>query len=95
MKRNRTSFITFAHIVSNIVQFEMEIQDSFIQLVEESIRANWDRDALTDYKGATLQYKDVARKIEKMQSCSNMQESKKGIKSRCAGATVQTGRLPS
>ena len=31
-----------------------------------SIRANWDRDALTDYKGATLQYKDVARKIEKM-----------------------------
>ena len=66
MKRNRTSFITFAHIVSNIVQFEMEIQDSFIQLVEESIRANWDRDALTDYKGATLQYKDVARKIEKM-----------------------------
>ena len=66
MKRNRTSFITFAHIVSNIVQFKMEIQDSFIQLVEESIRANWDRDALTDYKGATLQYKDVARKIEKM-----------------------------
>lgn len=54
MKRNRTSFINFAHIVSNIVQFEMEIQDSFIQLVEESIRANWDRDALTDYKGATL-----------------------------------------
>lgn len=52
--------------MSNIVQFEMEIQDSFIQLVEESIRANWDRDALTDYKGATLQYKDVARKIEKM-----------------------------
>ena len=44
----------------------MEIQDSFIQLVEESIRANWDRDALTDYKGATLQYKDVARKIEKI-----------------------------
>ena len=66
MRRNRTSFITFAHIVSNIVQFKMEIQDSFIQLVEESIRANWDRDALTDYKGATLQYKDVARKIEKM-----------------------------
>lgn len=56
----------------------MEIQDSFIQLVEESIRANWDRDALTDYKGATLQYKDVARKIEKCISCSNTQESKRG-----------------
>lgn len=44
----------------------MEIKDSFIQLIEQSIRKNWDRDALTDYKGATLQYKDVARKIEKM-----------------------------
>ena len=44
----------------------METKDSFIQLIEQSIRTNWDRDALTDYKGATLQYKDVARKIEKM-----------------------------
>lgn len=44
----------------------MEIQDSFIQLIEQSIRKNRDRSALTDYKGATLQYKDVARKIEKM-----------------------------
>lgn len=44
----------------------MEIQDSFIQLVEESIRKNWNLDALTDYKGMTLQYRDVARKIEKI-----------------------------
>ena len=80
MKRNRTSFINFAHIVSNIVQFEMEIQDSFIQLVEESIRANWDRDALTDYKGATLQYKDVARKIEKMHILFEHAGIKKGDK---------------
>lgn len=80
MKRNRTSFITFAHIVSNIVQFEKEIQDSFIQLVEESIRANWDRDALTDYKGATLQYKDVARKIEKMHILFEHAGIKKGDK---------------
>ena len=43
----------------------MEIQDSFIQLVEESIRKNWNLDALTDYKGMTLQYRDV-RKIEKI-----------------------------
>lgn len=54
---------TLCHTLCNL---KMEIQNSFIQLVEESIRANWDRDALTDYKGATLQYKDVARKIEKM-----------------------------
>lgn len=58
----------------------MEIQDSFIQLVEESIRANWDRDALTDYKGATLQYKDVARKIEKMHILFEHAGIKKGDK---------------
>ncbi len=34
--------------------------------IEESIKKHWDLDALTDYKGATLQYKDLARKIEKM-----------------------------
>ena len=39
---------------------------SFIAFIEESIKKHWDLDALTDYKGATLQYKDLARKIEKM-----------------------------
>ena len=34
--------------------------------IEDSIKKNWDLDALTDYKGCTLQYKDVARKIEKL-----------------------------
>ena len=44
----------------------MDNEKSFIALIEESIKKNWDLDALTDYKGATLQYKDVARKIEKI-----------------------------
>lgn len=43
----------------------MEIQ-SFNELIEKSIISNWDSDALTDFKGATLQYHDVARKIEKL-----------------------------
>ena len=43
----------------------MEIE-SFNSLIEKSIIDNWDKDALTDYKGATLQYHDVARKIEKL-----------------------------
>lgn len=43
----------------------MEIP-SFNALIEKSIIDNWDSDALTDYKGATLQYHDVARKIEKL-----------------------------
>ncbi|MEG1684685.1 MAG: AMP-binding protein [Bacteroides sp.] len=42
------------------------MEQSFIAYIEESIKKNWDLDALTDYKGATLQYKDVARKIEKI-----------------------------
>ncbi len=42
------------------------MEHSFIALIEESIKKHWDLDALTDYKGATLQYKDVARKIEKI-----------------------------
>ncbi len=44
----------------------MKAEDSFIQTIEESIKRNWNLDALTDYKGTTLQYKDVARIIEKM-----------------------------
>ena len=44
----------------------MEQIPSFCGLIEKSIIANWDQDALTDYKGATLQYHDVARKIEKL-----------------------------
>ena len=42
------------------------MEKSFIAYIENSIKNNWDLDALTDYKGATLQYKDVARKIEKL-----------------------------
>ena len=40
--------------------------ESFNAIIEKSIIDNWDRDALTDYKGITLQYHDVARKIEKL-----------------------------
>ena len=43
----------------------MEIP-SFNALIEKSIIDHWDMDALTDYKGATLQFHDVARKIEKL-----------------------------
>ena len=44
----------------------MELNLSFNQLIAKSIVSNWDFDALTDYKGATLQYHDVARKIAKL-----------------------------
>ena len=44
----------------------MEKISSFNAQIEASIKNYWDLDALTDYKGATLQYQDVARKIEKL-----------------------------
>ncbi len=55
---------TKPRIVCN--NYNMESDKSLIQLIESSIRKNWDKDALTDYKGVTFQYKDVARKIEKI-----------------------------
>ena len=44
----------------------MELEQSFIALIEQSIKTKWYLNALTDYKGITLQYRDVARKIEKI-----------------------------
>lgn len=44
----------------------MENVPSFNELIQKSIIDNWELDALTDFKGATLQYHDVARKIEKL-----------------------------
>ena len=44
----------------------METIPSFNQYIEDSVIKFWDKDAFTDYKGATLQYHDVARKIEKL-----------------------------
>lgn len=43
----------------------MKQEQLFIDYIEQSIIQNWDRNALTDYQGITLQYKDVARKIAK------------------------------
>jgi len=42
------------------------MEESFLKYIEESIKEYWNRPALTDFKGATSSYKDVARKIEKL-----------------------------
>lgn len=44
----------------------MDQANSFNQFIERAIICNWNFDALTDYHGITLQYHDVARKIEKL-----------------------------
>lgn len=58
----------------------MDNCSSFNKYVQETIVKYWDQDALTDYQGATLQFHDVARKIEKLhiafESC-NIQKGDK------------------
>ena len=56
------------------------MEQSFIAFLEDSIKKNWDLDALTDYKGATIQYKDVARKIEKLHIIFELSGIKQGDK---------------
>ena len=56
------------------------MENSFIAYIENSIKNNWDLNALTDYDGATLQYKDVARKIEKIHILLEESGVKKGHK---------------
>lgn len=55
--------IIFAH---NLAICAMEKTTEFNKEIEQAIITNWEKDALTDYKGITLQYHDVARKIEKL-----------------------------
>lgn len=58
----------------------MDSIKSFNACIEKSIKDNWDKDALTDYLGATLQYHDVARKIEKLHILFENSGLKKGDK---------------
>ena len=42
------------------------MEQSFVKIIENSIKRNWERPALTDFKGTTFQYKELARKIAKL-----------------------------
>ncbi len=44
----------------------MKPQNSVIDYIAQTLRENWDREALTDFKGQSLQYRAVARKIAKL-----------------------------
>ena len=58
----------------------MESFTSFNAYIQRAIVDNWDHDALTDYQGATLQFHDVARKIEKLHILFENSNVKKGDK---------------
>lgn len=53
---------------------------SLNKMFEESFKANWDCPALSDYKGVTLHYRDVARRIEKLHIIFNICGVEKGEK---------------
>ena len=72
--------IIFRTFAQNFVNCAMNSIPSFNSYIEKSIIKNWNLDALTDYKGATLQYHDVARKIEKLHILFENSDVKKGDK---------------
>lgn len=63
----------------------MEKIPSFNACVQKSIIDHWDLDALTDFKGQTLQYHDIARKIEKLHILFENSGVQKGDKIALAG----------
>lgn len=50
------------------------------KMLQESIKKNWDRPALSNYQGATLCYRDVARRVAKLQIAFEQCGLKKGDK---------------
>lgn len=44
----------------------MESKTALIPYIEQSLRSNWERLAMSDYQGNTLLYRDVARKVVKL-----------------------------
>ena len=58
-----TEIRTFAQNFENCAMSNIP---SFNGYFEQTIKDNWLLDALTDYQGFTLQYHDVARKVEKL-----------------------------
>ena len=58
----------------------MESFSSFNAYIQKAIVGNWDQDALTDYQGITLQYHDVARKVEKLHILFENSNVKQGDK---------------
>ena len=56
------------------------IPENFVKYIENSLKGNWDLPALTDYKGNSYKYKDVARKIARIHIMFEECEVKKGDK---------------
>ncbi|MCC8173185.1 MAG: AMP-binding protein, partial [Odoribacter sp.] len=56
------------------------MKERLLELVEDSIKTNWNLLALTDYKGISYTYKEIAEKIEKLKILFEEWEIAKGDK---------------
>ena len=66
------------------------MEQSFIAYIENSIKENWDLDALTDYKGATLQYKDVnGQVLQRLKSRGSLPNGMESARTAGKAARVQ------
>lgn len=53
---------------------------SFLSYVEQSVKEHWNLDALSDYQGSTLKYKDIAKGIAQLHILFEKADVKKGDK---------------
>lgn len=60
----------------NFQDYKMTSRDSLNLYFQDAVRNYWELPALTDFGGATMSYKDVARKIAKL----HLLYEKSGIK---------------
>ena len=63
----------------DIIKHKMT-QNSFLGIIEQSIRNNWDLPAMTDYEGKTLYYKDFAREMDQLHDVFNAAGVQRGDK---------------
>jgi long-chain acyl-CoA synthetase len=60
-------------------------EKTFLGLIEQSVRNNWNSPAMTDYNGKTFYYKDFAQEIDKLHAYFHAAGIKKGDKISIAG----------
>ncbi len=56
------------------------LQEKLVKFIEDSIKANWDINALADYDGKSLTYKDTGEQILKLQLLFEKSGIKRGDK---------------
>ena len=69
-------------------------QDTLTAYIGQALRDNWESLALTDFQGASFQFRDVARKIAKLHLLFENCGLRRGDKSLFADAIPHNGQLP-